>query len=428
MTQQKALSILKTRKNVFLTGEAGSGKTYTINLFTEWLKEERIPYAITASTGIAATHVGGSTIHSWTKIGIKSGELTEGKVLALLSDEHLERKLCGVDVLIVDEVSMLDAQFIDDIDLVLRTARQNTNPFGGMQMVFVGDMFQLPPVVKGRELKFAFESEAWQASGTTCCYLTEQHRQTGGELYDVLKGIRAGTTTDAHKAILKGRIQVPGKTQETRLFTHNVDVDRLNDAELAKIEGKEHVFYMIKTGNGYSEKQNKYFLDTLTRQCLSPEVLKLKVGARVMFTRNEYDEDGDHRWVNGTLGTVVGFSDDREGAPIVETFDGSRFQPEKAEWSFEENHFKKATIEQYPLKLAWAVTVHKSQGMTLDEALMDLTGVFEYGQGYVAISRIKSLEGLYLEGELTPKAFMMHPRVVAQDVIFRKQSEANESL
>lgn len=420
MTQEKALAVLKSGVNVFLTGEPGAGKTHTINRFKEWLDSQHKRYAVTASTGIAATHIDGQTIHSWSGIRIKSN-LSARQIETILSDEYIHARLMNTDVLIVDEISMMDAQFIDDLNLVLKSARNTfeNRPFGGIQIVFVGDFFQLPPVTKDRKMRFAFESRSWKEAGLKVCYLHEQHRQSDPHFLDLLSSMRKGEVTTAHRNLLKTRMNSnldPAFREgiKTRLFTHNSDVDNLNDQELAKVVGQEKIFHM-------REKGVPFLVSKLKESCLSPEVLVLRVGATVMFTRNNFD-DG---YVNGTLGVVTGYSHD--GFPVVESRSGNIFTAKPAEWRFEEHGVSKAEISQVPLKLAWAITVHKSQGMSLDEAIIDLSKTFEYGQGYVALSRVRSLAGMVLEG-LNDKTFAMHPVVVEYDRILRVESDTEETV
>lgn len=406
MKQIEALEILKTGSNVFLTGEAGSGKSYTISQFVDWLKEEKKGYAITASTGIAASHINGTTIHSWIGMGIRRN-LTKEQVNFIKNNEWIREKIKETQVLIIDEISMLDAINLNDIDAILRAILSKGEPFGGMQVVFVGDFFQLPPVSKwGEEMQFAFDSVAWEMARPVTCYLTEQHRQHDPEFLEILTAMRTGTVTDAHKARLAAcTLPTPPQTQ---LFTHNADVESLNDRELAKLQGKPKTFQMISGGN-------PKLVEVLKRQCLSPETLVLKQGAVVMFTRNNFNKG----YVNGTIGTVTGFVN---GMPQVKTQDGQTVVPEMAEWTFEEHWETKAYIKQIPLRLAWAVTVHKSQGMSLDTARIDLSRTFEFGQGYVAISRVRTLAGLHLIG-LNDEVYKMHPRVIEQDVVFREAAE-----
>lgn len=409
MTQLEALEILKKRGNVFLTGEPGAGKTYTVNLFIEWLRENGITYAVTASTGIAATHVNGTTIHSWSGLGIKR-DVTDRLIDNIRFNDFAARRICSAQVLIIDEVSMLDSVMIDNVDAVLKGVREDDRPFGGVQVVFVGDFFQLPPVSKGESLDFAFESEAWKDANLTICYLTEQHRQSDQEFLEILTAMRNGAVTVGQKATIRACAYAQGGVPATQLYTHNADVDRINEEELAKIEEPEHVFTASCDGV-------PFMVDLLKKRLLSPERLALKVGAVVMFTRNNFDEG----FVNGTIGTVTRFTND--GFPVIETKDGREITPRRAEWVIEENGVVKASVRQIPLRLAWAITVHKSQGMSLDAASVDLSNAFEYGQGYVAISRVRSLAGLHIRG-INERAFATHPRVVEQDKEFRRLSES----
>lgn len=412
MKQSKALEILKSGATTFLTGEPGAGKTYVINMFTEWCRENGISYAVTASTGIAATHINGVTIHSWAGIGIKK-EITDHDLDLILAKEYVTRQVLAARVLIIDEISMLNAQTLNNVDRVLSAIHGTTltgEPFGGLQVIFVGDFYQLPPVSRDEKVEFAFQAKSWKAADPVTCYLTEQHRQNDELFLGILKNIRDGKVNDNDK---KHLLNNEGKEiPNTKLYTHNADVDRINEDELSKI--KDHVFVYTMTSRGIP-----FMVDTLKKNCLSPELLRLKIGALVMFTRNNFEEG----YVNGTLGKVVG----RDGHyPIVETKSGKRIVAKESEWSIKEGEYEKAAIQQIPLRLAWAVTIHKSQGMSLDAAMVDLSRSFEYGQGYVAISRVCSLSGLYLEG-MNEKALEMHPQVIAQDVLFRESSDLMET-
>lgn len=415
MTQDQALTILKSGANVFLTGEPGSGKTHTVNQFVEWCRGKGKRVAITASTGIAATHINGQTIHSWSGIGIKR-KLDERDIEKILENDFKKRGITGADVLVIDEISMIDASTLDMVNTVLCRARNfmSDAPFGGLQVIFVGDFFQLPPVQDRndkKKVKFAFEAASWAAAAPAVCYITEQHRQEDSVFLEVLTAMRNGSLKDKHIGHLEARDDIPVKTIETTvLYTHNADVDRENAIELEKIPGAPHVYDMSSQGHEYP-------VGLLKKQCLSPERLELKVGALVMFTRNNWDTG----YVNGTIGTVVEFGGN--GTPVVETKDGKRIFVVEAEWKFVNAHGQTtASIKQLPLRLAWAMTVHKSQGMSLDQAHIDLSRAFEYGQGYVALSRVRSLAGLTLEG-FNKKALQMHPTIVKIDKEFRKLSE-----
>lgn len=411
MTQEKALKVLKSGANVFLTGEPGSGKTHTINEFRKWMKEYGIPYAVTASTGIAATHIGGTTIHSWSGIGIKE-EVTEVFINNIIHNKpFVTKKICYPQVLIIDEISMLNAGTLDNVFKIIDGVRGTLFP---LQVVFVGDFFQLPPVGKyGKEVQFAFESETWNRLELTYCYLHEQHRQSEPEFMRILTAIRQQEMTKDDRKILLDAFKGKAESIKTRLFTHNIDVDRLNDTELAKIKMPAEKYYMQEDGN-------EFLINLLKKNCLSPEELILKVGAVVMFTRNKYDQDtGKSIYVNGTLGIIESLVQ----YPRVRLTDGRLIiVDEPAEWSIEEYGITKAKITQYPLKLAWAITVHKSQGMSLDHARVDLSKAFDYGQGYVAVSRVRSMEGLCLEG-INNNAFEMHPKVIEIDSMFREESD-----
>lgn len=428
MTQKEALDILKTGANVFLTGEPGSGKTHTVNEYVSYLRERGIEPAITASTGIAATHIGGMTIHSWSGIGIKT-KLDAYELDKLGSSEYLAKRVGKAKVLIIDEVSMLSAATLSMVDAVCREVRRSDEPFGRLQVVFVGDFFQLPPIVRMNseardeyaqaELigsapmgRFACDAPAWAKAKLIVCYLTEQHRQDDGNFLSLLSSIRRNTFGESHlHHIEKRKIKhADAPDNVPKLFSHNIDVDRVNDATLAKISGQSKTF-------GMSSRGPANLTAALRKGCLSPETLMLKIGASVMFTKNSPREG----FVNGTLGTVSGF-EPTTGYPLVKTRGGRTIEVSPLDWTVEEGGMVRARITQIPLRLAWAITVHKSQGMSLDAAVMDLSDVFEFGQGYVALSRVRRLSGLHMLG-WNARTFQVHPDILAEDESFREFSE-----
>jgi ATP-dependent DNA helicase PIF1 len=411
MTQNEALTILKTGANVFLTGEPGSGKTHTVNAYVAWLRAHGIEPSITASTGIAATHVGGMTIHSWSGIGIAE-RMTPELLDAVASKEHVAKRLQKARVLIIDEVSMLSGEVLAMVDAVLREVRHSELPMGGIQVVLVGDFFQLPPVSRGA-VGFAFQSPAWKKLNPLVCYLTEQHRQEDSVFLDVLAAIRSGEWDHTHVSVITSReAELDEVDDETpRLFTHNADVDRINAEKLASLSGSEKKFAMSTTGPAV-------LTEALKRGCLSPELLSLKEGAIVMCTKNNPAVG----YVNGTLGSVIGY-EMGTGYPIIETRDGRELVIAPVDWAVEENGKVRAKLAQVPLRLAWAITVHKSQGMSMDAAAIDLSRAFEYGQGYVALSRVRTLDGLRLLG-WSESAMQVHPEVLSVDRSFKEQSEA----
>lgn len=407
MTQAEALSILKSGRNVFLTGEPGAGKSYTVNAYVAYLRSHGIDVAVTASTGIAATHIGGMTIHSWSGIGIASS-LSEHDLREMAGRDKLAKRIKATKVLIIDEISMLDGRMLTCVERVCRAVRGSMMPFGGIQVVFVGDFFQLPPVSRENDVLFAFDSHAWKDAAPTICYLHEQHRQEDAEFLSILAAIRTGEVTDGHRETLASR-QSSMMEEITKLFSHNTDVDRINTAELRKLPGTSATFIAKHRGA-------KPLVETLFRGCLSPERLELKIGAKVMFTKN----DPEKSVVNGTTGTVTMF---QRGSnfPIVQLVSGRVVVAEPMDWSMVADGAPLATISQIPLRLAWAMTVHKSQGMSLDAAYVDLSSAFAFGQGYVALSRVRTLSGLHLGG-INERALMVDPVVLERDQQFREAS------
>lgn len=411
MTQAEALSILKTGANALLTGEPGSGKTHTVNAYVTWLRSHGIEPAITASTGIAATHLGGMTIHAWSGIGVHKF-LTDADVDAIASKEHVARRLAKTQVLIIDEVSMLSGNVLTMVDRVLREVRGGERAFGGVQVVLVGDFFQLPPVGgRGEDPSFAFESDAFKALNPLSLYLSEQHRTGDTALERILANIRNGTAdeSDVSRLMTREAEEMEVGDDVPRLFTHNADVDRINEEKLRALPGNSKIFRMEGSGA-------PVLIESLKRGCLSPETLTLKENAVVMFTKNNPVAG----YMNGTLGLVVGF-ERGTNYPIVELRDGRRLSVVPQDWAVEEGGKIRAKIAQLPLRLAWAITIHKSQGQSLDAAAIDLSRAFEYGQGYVALSRLRTLDGLHLLG-WHEHAFNIHPTVKARDEEFRNSS------
>lgn len=411
MTQQEALKILKTGHSAYITGAAGSGKTYLLNEFIKYLKEREIGVAVTATTGIASTHLGGLTIHSWAGIGIVD-EASDSEIKTIVSNRRIDRRFANTDTLIIDEISMFDAARLSLVDRVARAAKGNFKPFGGMQVVLCGDFFQLPPVARAGEPqpKFAYHSSAWEELNLKICYLTQQFRQADDALLEVLNAIREDRVCEETKNFLFSRHGVSiGNDRVTKLYSHNVNVDAENFRELSGLSGEEATYYMDSEGI-------KAVVKALKGGCLAPEILVVKKGAAVMFVKNNFMKG----YVNGTLGEVVDFSE--SGHPIVETLSGKKIIAAPENWSVEENGKTLAKITQVPLRLAWAITIHKSQGMTLDAAEIDLSGAFEKGMGYVALSRVKTLKGIKLLG-LNDVALKVRQEILEFDAELRTRSE-----
>jgi ATP-dependent exoDNAse (exonuclease V) alpha subunit len=385
MKQKDALAILEAGHNVLLTGPAGSGKTFLLNKFIAYLKKKQIGVAITAPTGIAATHIGGRTIHSWAGIGIKDS-LSPKEIQSLTKKPYLKKQFENTSVLVIDEVSMLHSYRLDMVDRVCQAFKKNGLPFGGLQLVMSGDFFQLPPISKGgEEADFVYKADVWPEMDLRVCYLDEQHRQKDAKISRILKSFRDDQVDAEIVELLAGRMNQPIKDliRPVRLFTHNIDVDAINEAELQKIAEPEFVYRM----SGEGEKK---LVDSLKKNCLVPENLILKQGALVMFVKNKFKDD-QTIYVNGSTGQVSGF--DGSNFPIVRLSSGTEIVVAPDSWTIDDDNKILAKITQIPLRLAWAITVHKSQGMTLEAAEIDLSRSFGYGMGYVALSRLTSLEG-----------------------------------
>ena len=465
MRQSSALDILKTGQNVFLTGSAGSGKTYTLNQYINYLRARRVPVAVTASTGIAATHMNGTTIHSWSGIGIKD-ELSDRDLTNLSRKQFLADRLKDTAVLIIDEISMLHAKQLNLVNQVLKHVRKNDAAFGGIQVVVAGDFFQLPPIGSKGESnreKFAFMSEAWLDAKFHICYLSEQHRQVseaangGLDLDDILNQIRRQEVSFEAIAALEATFDQNVDIKRTRLYTHNLNVNKINDKEQAALDGDMMRFEATSTGDSK-------LVETLKKTVRTQDDLVLKVGAKVMFIKNNSELGVS----NGTMGELIGFaavkiddskdtSDDliedtaqdaiakntknkakkdkeskekpkdekptTQKMPVVRLNSGREVIAEPEEWIIEdETGDVLASYLQVPLCLAWAITIHKSQGMTLEAAEIDLSRTFELGQGYVALSRLKSLAGLQLLG-MNDMSLQLDPLARGADKRFLALSE-----
>ncbi len=409
MKQAQALDVMKLGHNVFLTGEPGSGKTYVLNRFVEYCRENGIGLGITASTGIAATHIGGMTIHSWSGIGVYT-ELSNEQLKNFRKNSRLMSRLKKTRVLIIDEISMLDGARFELINQICKTLKDSDKPFGGLQVILCGDLFQLPPVTKGTdEIDFVHTSPAWEELGLKVCYLSEQYRQEADEgLLDILRQIRTRSITAETHDLLSRRSQAERNHEKiTRLYTHNIDVDTLNKQQLEQLDTEYEYFHMQTSGQ-------EHFIEQLKKSCLAPETLELKIGAQVLCVANNPAAG----YMNGSRGEVIEFENNR---PIIQLESGREVKMERFTWSINDGERTLAEISQYPLRLAWAITVHKSQGMNLDTAEIDLMRAFTPGMGYVALSRLRHINGLFLRG-LNETALEVSPEISQFDAYLQHQS------
>lgn len=417
MDQETALCILKTGQNVYLTGSAGTGKTYLIKQYIEYLRERQVPLAITASTGIAATHIGGQTIHSWSGVGIRES-ITPKDLDQISRNRQTVSRLKSVQVLIIDEISMLSGRVLTAISDILKHFRKSQEAFGGVQVLLSGDFFQLPPVSKeplsNRE-KFSFMAPVWVEARLKICYLQQQFRQGHDTLSFILSEIRSQDVSDDTLERLREKMEEKETMEEAiKLYTHNADVDAMNAQKLEQNTNPLKVFYAETKG------QTK-ILEGLKQSVLAGPVVQLKEEARVMFVKNNPEKG----YFNGSTGSIIGFEDD-EGYPIVAMDEGRKITVKPEEWTVEdEQETILASYKQIPLRLAWAITVHKSQGMTLEHAEMDLSKTFEAGQGYVALSRLKSWDGLSLKG-INRVSLELDGLAVKADKRFKELSEESQ--
>lgn len=411
MDQELALAILLSGRSALLTGAAGTGKTHLLNKFIVQSKKRGKKVSVTATTGLAATHLNGNTIHSWSGIGVNN--YLESNFFDRLSKTRRE-VIKKTDILIIDEISMLHDFRLDMVDEIARKVREDDRPFGGIQLVMSGDFFQLPPVNRSGDPSggFVVYSNAWQELQPTVLYLEQQYRQNDAELSAILTAIRAGDVRRRHAEALLARTKIePPSDDITELHTMNVDVDAINADKLAKLSGEERVYCQTTTGS-------KVYVETLQRSVLAPSELVLKLGALVMAVKNSPQK----MYVNGSVGTVVDF-EPLTDYPIVKFNNGREVVMTPDVWELRDGERKRASISQVPLRLGWAITVHKSQGMTLDAAKIDLRKAFVEGMGYVALSRVRDLDNLYLYG-INRKALEISPDAMAIDEVLRTQSQA----
>lgn len=399
----------KTDMSLFLTGKAGTGKTTFLREVVRYTKKKCI---VLAPTGIAAVNAGAMTIHSFFQFGL--GPFVQG-VIEPKSDFRINKSklelIRHLQLLIIDEVSMVRADLMDHIDVELRRIRRNSKPFGGVQLLMIGDLQQLPPIAHGGEDEllrqyyktlYFFSSAALKSMKYSCIELKNVYRQTDRHFIDILNHARDCTLTSQDITDLNARY-IPGFSPKPedgyiRLMTHNRQVDYVNETEMEKLDSKPYTFMAAVTGTFPEESYP------------TANSLTLKKGAQVMFIKN----DPDRRFINGTLGEVKSIDKNSIAVRLAES--GTIIDVEPVEWQNIRYQFDEESKEisskqigrfkQYPLKAAWAITVHKSQGLTFDKAIIDVHAAFSPGQAYVALSRCRTLDGLVLSSPVSASVFM----------------------
>jgi hypothetical protein len=376
-------------QNCFLTGMAGTGKT---TLLRKFIESSPTRVYVTAPTGVAALNVGGMTIHRFCGmlLGPKPGQSNEDYFSQLLrSFESVQAgfdRVSRCEVLVIDEISMLPGRQFEFVEFLFRRLRGRNEPFGGCQVIMTGDFLQLPPVrVSDSEpYDWAFKSPVWPEVGVQTFGLKKSRRQDEPEFVEALADFRIGRVRGSSARLLQSRVRNFPPASMPRLFTNNVQVDRWNDLQLSELPGEPTTLEAAQDG---PEHQRAF----LTRNLLTPATLRLKPGALVMFTVNKNEPRRKPRFVNGQLGTV---EDLTPGAVIVRCSDGEPVLVAPFTWRYDAQDPESASFSQFPLRLAYAMTIHKSQGLTLDSAYLDIRAAREPGQAYVAVSRVRTLAGL----------------------------------
>ena len=394
----KVLTLLLNGENVFLTGYAGTGKSYILNKLKEKLKKK---LTITSTTGIAAVNVKGQTLHSWAGVGLCKNPVYK-TIEKIKTRPSVMKQILGCKILAIDEISMLNIETFEYVDEVFRAIRDSNEPFGGIQVLFIGDFYQLPPVENEsmEERKYCFESHIWKDLKLQNVILKKNYRQSEEKFIKALSDMRTNRLTEDDIKLLETR-ETNLDTFETdmlHIFSTNDEANRYNLAKFNMIDEPVKIF-TAKDGvyrgakpvyENFTENEN-YVLEIFGKNCRADKELPLKIGAKVMLLINL---DFNRGLINGSCGKIIEFNENT----ISIKFDNGVTAP-IPKHTFEYYYHDKIAAErtQFPLKLAYGITIHKSQGMTLDKLVVDCSRIFERGQAYVAMSRVKTLDGLYIK-------------------------------
>ena len=393
--QQGALETLEGTSNVFLTGVAGSGKSFLIRYFLHNRDKDAFP--VLASTGAAAILVGGRTFHSYFGLGILQGGI-EATVERAVRNSRLVKRLKKTNGVVIDEISMLSGPTLSAAEKICRIVRASAEPWGGIRIIAVGDFAQLPPVSQSGKREWAFLDSVWTRSAFIPVLLKTTVRTKDEAYLGILNQVRNGICSQEVSDFLNHRkLNHPGEFLGTRLFPRRDLTEQYNLQRLAEVPGEAISIETIYSG---SEK----FLQDLMRVAPIPEIISLKEGALIMLRQN----DPMGRWVNGSLGTVSKIGDEKLR---IELFSGRDIEIEKASFTLlDAEGTEVATAKNFPVNLAYATTIHKAQGMTLDSLMVDLRNLWEPGQAYVAMSRVKESTGIFVTG-WTPGSIKTDPDV-----------------
>jgi ATP-dependent DNA helicase PIF1 len=423
--QEYAFELLKLRKNVFITGPGGTGKTTLINKFRQYCVLNDIRIAMTSTTGVSALLINGTTIHSFG--GIKTGDVT---IKDVLKNKFAVNNWRYIQVLVIDEMSMLKPEIFELLDGIAKKVRNNISPFGGIQVIGTGDFAQLPPIYEDRkdskdskDQRFCFESDIFGLvfPRENIVYLRRIMRQLDKEFQEMLNLIRLGEYNEDHLKMLEARKVEPKIVNgiiPTMLYSLRRDVEAINNRELSKlVKNETHVYKSrfrimsndIEKNGIISDAQKELLRNRINNACPAMDNLVLPLGAQVMVI---YNINLEEQIVNGTRGVVIGFAENEMRSPVIRLLDKREITVEQVSWEYKEYKSSISIIKtQIPLIPAYALTIHKCQGATLDMAIIDAgDSIFEYGQLYTALSRVRSLDNLYLVN-FSEKGIMCNPKV-----------------
>jgi ATP-dependent DNA helicase PIF1 len=403
--QEAVMAEIDKKHNVFITGPGGTGKSFLIKHIKKYLEEKNKVVAVTSLTGMASLLIGegARTIHSWSGIGIGNRSVDDYFNFIRVKNKKAREAWRKTDVLIIDEISMMSDELFEKLDMLGKLLRwENDKAFGGIQILCFGDFYQLPPI----NTKFVFESPLWNQTLDSIVTLDTIYRQKDPAFQKMLNEVRSGKVSNETDELLKSRLNLDYSSEEiqpTKIFSRRDMVDKINSEGLNKIEGESRLYKIVTKGKPLNDSI-KNALARMDDSAQYEKELVLKVGAQVMLIANVNQELG---LVNGRLGIVT----EMNAAWVMVRFKcGYETKIDTHEWKLEDN--ENISRCQIPLILAYAITIHKCQGSTLDSAFIDIgSSIFEYGQAYVALSRVKSIDALYLHS-YSRKVIKAHPKVV----------------